>query len=127
MRRLWRLCSKPPCGFEQLVQHVLAGVTERRVTEVVREHDRLGQILVRAERARDRARDLRDLERVRESIAEVIALVSTEDLGLVLQAAEGARVQHAVAIALERGAVGVRRLRLDAAARLARAQRVGRE
>ena len=49
-----------------VVQRVLAGVAERRVAEVVRQADGLGQRLVEAQRARDRARDLRDLERVRE-------------------------------------------------------------
>ena len=38
-----------------VVQRVLAGVAERRVAEVVREADRLGQRLVQAQRARDRA------------------------------------------------------------------------
>ena len=71
-------------GARQIVQHALAGVTERRVTQVVREHDGLGEILVEAERARHRARDLRDLERVRQAIAVVVALGQREDLRLVL-------------------------------------------
>ncbi len=51
------------CAAEALaqaaVEHVLADVPERRVAEVVAEPDRLGEVLVERERARDRARDRR--------------------------------------------------------------------
>jgi hypothetical protein len=46
------------------------------------------QCLVQAERARDGARDLRDLERMREPGAIQVALVVDEDLCLVDEAAE---------------------------------------
>src|SRR5262249_46798711 len=49
-----------------VVERVLARVAERRVAEIVREADRLDEILVERQRARDGPRDLRDLERVRE-------------------------------------------------------------
>ena len=62
-----------------------------------------------------------------EPVPEVIPFRVWEDLGLVLQAAERARVQDAVAVALEGGAIGVRGLGLDAAARVAREQRIGGE
>ena len=39
------------------VEHVLADVPERRVAEVVTEADRLDQVLVETQRARNRARD----------------------------------------------------------------------
>ena len=98
-------------ALHQAREHPLAGVPERRVAEVVREHDRLGEILVQAQRARDRARDLGALERVREAVPVVIALVVDEDLRLVLEAPERARVHDAVAVALEGGAVGMLGLR----------------
>ena len=44
------------------VERPLAGVPERRVAEVVRERQRLGEILVEAQLAGDGARDLRHLE-----------------------------------------------------------------
>ena len=68
----------------------LADVAERRVAEVVAEPDRLGEVLVEAQRARDRPRDLRDLERVGHARAVVVALGRDEDLGLVLQTPCGA-------------------------------------
>ena len=69
------------------VEHVLADVAERRVTEVVAEPDRLGQVLVERERPRDGARDAGDLERVREARAVVVALGRDEHLRLVLAGA----------------------------------------
>ena len=95
------------------VERVLPGVTEWRVAEVVREADRLGQRFVEAQRARDGARDLRDLDRVREPRAVKIALVIHEHLRLVDEAPERVRMDDAIAIALEFAAKSRRRLRDD--------------
>jgi hypothetical protein len=57
----------------------------------------------------------------------VVPLVVDEDLGLVLQAAEGAGMDDAIAVALVEGAVGVGRFREAAAAGRGRALRVGGE
>ena len=54
-------------GVERVVERLLACVTERRVTGVVAEPDRLHEILVQPERPRDDARDRRRLERVASS------------------------------------------------------------
>ena len=86
------------------VESVLADVAEGRVPEVVAEADRLREVLVEAERAGDGPRDLRDLERVRQPRAEVVALGGDEHLRLVLQATERAAVDDPVAVALERRA-----------------------
>src|SRR5262249_44223109 len=88
-----------------IVERVLARVTERRMSQVVGEADRLDEILVQLERARDRARDLRDLERVREPRAIQIALVVHEHLRLVDEPAERGCVDHAIAVALVFGSV----------------------
>ena len=77
-------------------------MAERRVPEVVAERDRLGQLLVQPQHLRDRARDLRDLERVRQARAVVIAGRREEHLRLVLQPAERLAVDDAIAIALKR-------------------------
>ena len=61
-------------------------MAERGVTEIVREADGLGEVLVEAERAGDRAGDLRHFEAVGQPRAVVVALVIDEDLGLVLAA-----------------------------------------
>src|SRR5690606_26109548 len=83
------------------VEFVLARVAEGRMAEVVGERDRLDQVLVQPQAARDRAGDLGHLDRMRQAGAEEIALVVDEDLGLVLEPAKGRGMNDPVAIALE--------------------------
>jgi len=85
---------------EDAVEHLLARMPERRVSEVMAQCTGLGEVLVDPEGARHRPGDLRDLERVREARAVMIAFERNENLGLVLEAAERARVDDAVAVAL---------------------------
>ena len=69
-----------------------------------------------AKRAGERAGDLRHFEAVGQPRAVMIALVIDEDLGLVVQPAEGGRMQDAVAVArVRRARVGTRRLGDEAA------------
>ena len=109
--------ADPEALAQARVEHLLADVAERRVAEVVAERDRLGEVLVQRERARDRARDACRLERVREPRAVVVALRRDEHLRLVLEPAERLRVHDPVAVALERRAK--RRVRLGRGARSA--------
>src|SRR5918998_6912083 len=97
--------TAPPALAQARVENGLAGVPEGRVPQVVPETDRLGEVLVQPERARDPARDAARLERMREPGAVVIALGRDEDLRLVLQPPERLRVHDPVAVTLERGAV----------------------
>src|SRR5215218_1990429 len=100
--------TAPPALADAGVEDGLAGVAEGRVAQVVAQPDRLGQVLVQAERPRHAARDAARLERVREPGAVVVALRGDEDLRLVLQAPERLRVDDPVAVALKRRAmVGV--------------------
>ena len=86
---------------EAAIERALAGMAERRMAEIVGERERLGQILVEPERARERAGDLGDFERMGQPGAEMVALVEDEDLGLVGEPAEGGRMDDPVAIAAE--------------------------
>ena len=79
-------------------------MAERRMAEIVGQRQRLGQVLVEAQLARDGAGDLRHLQRVRQPRAVVVALVEHEHLRLVGEPPEGRRMQDAVAVALERAA-----------------------
>ena len=85
----------------QFVEHILAGVAKRRVAKVMAKRQRLGEIVVEAERAGKRARDLTDFERMGEPGAEMVSLVRNEDLRLVGEPAEGRAMDGAVAIALK--------------------------
>src|SRR5262245_37429694 len=82
------LVMPEPAGHEG-IEHALAGMTERRVSQIVPERDRLGELLVKAKHLRNRARDLRHLEAVCQSRAVMVARGREEDLRLVLQPAEG--------------------------------------
>ena len=115
-----------PAGNE-LVEHALARMSERRVAEVVAERDRFGELLVQLQHLRDRPRDLRDLERVRQPRAVVIAGRREEYLRLVLEPAERLRVHDAIAIALKRRAHVIFRLLAQPPARVGALGRLRRQ
>ena len=92
------------------VERVLAGMAEGRVAEIVAKRDRFRQVVVEPQGAGERARDLRHLDRMGEAGAEMVALVMDEHLRLVGEAAEGGRMDDAVAVALEFGPGRRRRL-----------------
>ena len=96
--------------FQAVVQRPFARMAEWRVAEIVGQRQGLGQVLVEAGLARQRAGDLGDLERVGQPGPVVVALMEDEDLGLVLQPPETGRMDHPVAIAAERAAVLAGRL-----------------
>jgi hypothetical protein len=101
-------------GLHEAIQGALARMAERGVSQVVCQGDGLGEILVEAEGAGQRARHLGGLHRVGEPRAVVVALVVDEDLRLVLETPEGGGVDDAVAVALEHHPEGVLRLRMPA-------------
>ena len=88
-----------------LRHHCLACMPERRMPDIVSEGDRLRQVLVETQPARDRARDLRHLERVRHARPIVVAR-NDVDLRLVLEPAKRFGVQDAVTITLKLRAEG---------------------
>ena len=98
------------------VECVLPGMAERRMPEIVRQADRLGQRLVEPQRVGNRASNLRHLERMCQSRAIQVALVIDEHLRLVHEPPERGRVNDAIAIALVLAAVGRWRLFYSAAA-----------
>ena len=88
------------------VERVLPGMPERGVAEVMAKRHRLGKVVVEPKRPRQRPRDLRHLDRMGEAGAEMIALVVDEHLGLIGEAAEGGRMDDAVAVPLKFGTGG---------------------
>src|ERR1039458_5145998 len=89
------------------IQRFLSGVRERGVPNVVRQSQGFGEILVQTQDVGQGARDLRHFDGVGEAVPEMVGKAGSEDLGLRLQAAEGAGMNHAVAVALEGVAVRV--------------------
>ncbi len=84
-------------------EYAFSGVSERRMTDVVRERNHLDEVVIeqlasRIEPTRERERNLRDLERVCEACAEVIVVGIGDDLRLVRQTAKGTRSNEAAAV-----------------------------
>src|SRR3546814_15903155 len=100
---------EPTFIHHRRLQRILAGVAEGWMADIVREAQRLGQILVEPERSRDRPPDLRDFEAVRQPDAKMVAVGRKENLRLVTQPAETDRMADPIAIALE-GVRGAARL-----------------
>src|SRR3954453_5028772 len=107
---------EPTIGKHLVIERLLAGMTERRVAEIMRQRQRLGEVLVEAESARDGAGDLRDFDTVGQPRAVMVALVIDEDLSLVLEAPERGRMNYAIAVALKRRAQLALRLLVQPAA-----------
>ena len=126
MRRRLRVVVEAAERLHRQVQRLLPGVAERRVPKVVRQRQRLGEVLVQPQRAGDRAGDLRHLDRMGQPGAVEIALVVDEHLGLVLQFSKCRGVDDAVAVALPGRARGRLRLRVQPAATGLGAHGVGR-
>src|SRR5210317_10243 len=112
-----KIMFEPPVFPGALVQCILARMAERGMTQIVRETDCFGQRLIEMQLARDRTRDLGHLERVSQPGAIHVAFMIDEHLGLVDQAPERGRVQHAVAIALEFAPIFVTGLAVSTASR----------
>ena len=112
---------------DQIVEDALAGVAERRVAEIVAKGNRFGELLVQPKHLGDAARDLRNLQRVRQPRPVVVAGRRKEHLRLVLEAAERLAVDDPIAIALKRGADGILCLGAQPAARVGALGRLRRE
>ena len=98
------------------IQSLFAGMAERRVPQVVGQSQTFHQVFVQSQCGGGRARHLRNLQGVRQTVSKMVGVGGGEDLRLVLQAPECARMNHAVAVALKRPAVGVLALGIAAAA-----------
>jgi len=103
-------------GVHLAVEFGLAGMAERRMTQIVGQRERLGKVGVEAENPGHGAGNLRHFQSMCQAVAEVIGKSSCKNLRLGFEAAEGARVNHTVAVALEGGAIGMFRFGIAAAA-----------
>src|ERR1035441_5873648 len=94
------------------------------MSEVVHQGKRLHRIGVQSKLRGDGARDLRDLNGVRQPVAEVVGVAAGEDLRLRFQPPKGARVDDTITVALKVVAVRMRRLGMAASARVFYAHRI---
>src|SRR5688572_17916414 len=108
----------PEPARHERIEDPFTGVAERRVTEIVAQCDRLGELFVQLQHLGDRPRNLRDLEAVREARAVVVTRRRKEDLRLVLQPPERLAVNDSIPVVLKRRAHVVFRLGMQTASRL---------
>jgi hypothetical protein len=104
-------------AFHALIEHVFAGVPEGRMAKIVGKPQGFSQVVIEAKASGDGPGDLGHLERMGKASAVMIPLVRDEDLGLALEASEGARMHNAVAVAFEWGSMGAFGLLVEASAR----------
>ncbi len=94
------------------IQRVLAGVTERRMAEVVRQADCLDQRFVEMQSTGYRAGNLRNFQRMGQARPVQVAFMIHKHLGFVNETTEGRGVNDTVAVALELAAITSRGFRV---------------
>src|ERR1051325_6942795 len=80
----------------QSIQYTFAFMAERGMPKIMRQSNGFRQVFVQPQSARDVSRDTRNFDCVRQSGAQMIASAIQKNLGLIFQAAEGARVNDPV-------------------------------
>src|SRR3954470_15775984 len=93
-------------------------MTERRVPEIVSQGNRLRQVFIQGKRPRNRAADRGDFDGMGQPRPQMIAGAVQENLGLIFQSSERARMDDAGTITLKFRPVGVARLGVRPPARL---------
>src|SRR5260363_211754 len=109
------------------VERVLPGMAERRMTEIVRERNRFDERFIPAQIARDRTRNLRHYQAMREPGPEQISFIIDKNLRFVFQPSERSAMNTPDTVTLKFGARPRGWLRPLPAARLRRARRIRRE
>jgi hypothetical protein len=89
------------------VQFLFARVSKRWMTDVMDQGQGFGEIFVKTQNRRHGARDLGHLDGMSQPVSEMVGEAGREDLSLGFQTPKGARMNNAIAIALESGAVGM--------------------
>ena len=98
------------------IQLVFAGVRKRRMTDVVAQGEGFGEFFIEIERRGHGAGDLRDFNGVGEPVAEMIRDARRKNLRFIFKPSKSARMDNAVAIALELAAVRMRQFGISPAA-----------
>lgn len=110
-QRVLVVIEAAPMGAHKFVKLALAGMAEGRMTDVVDQGQRFDKFGIEAQRGSDGTGNLRDFQGVGQAIAKVIGKPRGENLRFRFQAAKGAGMDDAVAVARVFTAVSVRRFR----------------
>jgi hypothetical protein len=98
-QRLQVVIEPASIAAHQFIELSFPCVAEGWVTDVVHQAERFHEFRVQTKRGSDGPPNLRDFERVRETISKVIGKTRAEDLGLGFQSPERPRVYDSVAVA----------------------------
>ena len=96
-----RIMVKPAIRLHRCIQRIFPGMSEGRMAQIMRKRQRLGQILIQAQKSRDGPRNLRHFNGMGQARAEMITFVIDKHLRLVLQAPKGRGVDDTVPIPLK--------------------------
>ena len=88
----------------EITERTFARVSVRRVAEVVTERDRFGKVLVEPKRARNRAGNLADFQRMRKPRTVMVAFGGKKNLRFVFKSTKRLAMDYSVAVALILGA-----------------------
>jgi hypothetical protein len=100
------------------VEGFFASVSEGRMANIMDQSQGLDQVDVQTQLSRDGPGDLRDLDGVSQTIAKMVGVTASKDLGFCLKTAERSGVYDAIPVALKVVAVGMLRLGITASAGL---------
>jgi hypothetical protein len=101
-QRMNVMVESPAVTFESAVQRTLSSMPKWRMTDVMNQRQRFGQILMQAERSRSRTSYLRYLDSVSQPAAEVVGSSTREHLRLPRKTPKGSGLHDALTIPLER-------------------------
>ena len=93
----------------QFVKFAFAGVAEWRMTDVMDKSERFGKLGVQSQCRSNGAGNLRDFQRMRQAIAEMVRIARSEYLRLGFEAAKRTRMDNPIAVTRVVTAVRVRR------------------
>ena len=102
----------------QSIQNTFTRMAERRMAQIVGQHDRLGKVFIEPQRTGDGSTDLRALHRMGQPGAIIITFMIDEDLGLIFQPTECCRMHDAIPIPLKDRTQGMLGLGMGAPARI---------
>jgi hypothetical protein len=100
----------------QFIEFMFAGMAKWRMANVVNQCESFHKRRIQSQGIRNGTGDLGNLDRMRQAITKMIGETHGKNLGFSFQAAKGAGVHNAIAVSNVIATVGVRRLRIAAAA-----------
>jgi hypothetical protein len=117
-KRMSIMIETPAAQPHQLVEFAFSGMTEWRMADIMYQRQGFDEFRIQSQRGSHRPRDLRNLNRMRQPVSEMVGEARRENLRLGFQPPKRSRVHDAIAIARVFTAITVQRFWIAAATRL---------